>query len=178
MNKISTGVSVGASLIAMAFATSVTADQHAKLPKTKYGIEHCVTQALKVKPGLVSKSELKVEDKVPVYEFTIDSENGQVWDVECSTATGKVIETEEQVSSADDPKFQSKMKVTEAEARKTALKAYPGKVSKVEYEIEEDGAVSYEFDIIKDNVERKIEVDATSGKIVENEVELNQIGPE
>jgi uncharacterized membrane protein YkoI len=176
--KIMNKISIGASIIAMAFATSAVADPAPVLPKTKYDIEHCIKQALQVKPGLVSKSELKFEDRTRVYEFTIDSENGQVWDVECDTSTGKVIEIEEQVANTDDPKFKSKMKISEAEARKTALKAYPGKVVKVEYEIEEDGAVTYEFDIVKDKLERKIEVDATSGKIVENELELNQIGPE
>lgn len=173
-------LSIGAAIIALAFtATSAVADQHTKIPKTKYSIEQCIAQAVKAKPGTVQKSELKMEGKVPVYEFTIHGDDNKVWDVECNTSTGKLVEIEEQVASADDAQFKAKMKVSEEEARKTALAAYPGEVSKVEYEIESDGKATYEFDIIsKDKKEMKIEVDATSGKIVEKQPELSQIGPE
>ena len=48
-----------------------------------------------------------------------------------------------------------------------------------EYEIESDGRASYEFDIKTDKGEIKLEVDAASGKIVEdNEKEIYQIGKE
>ena len=69
--------------------------------------------------------------------------------------------------------------MSEADARKTALAAYPGDIVEVEYEIEPDGAASYEFDIkTKDGKEFKVEVDATTGKIVEANQEFYQIGKE
>jgi len=62
-------------------------------------------------------------------------------------------------------------------ARKIALKAYPGGIKQVEYEIEENGAASYEFEIItKDGKRLKVEVDASSGKIVEVSEKLDQPG--
>jgi uncharacterized membrane protein YkoI len=49
----------------------------------------------------------------------------------------------------------------------------------VEYELEPDGKASYEFDITEaDGEEVKVEVDATTGKIVETSYEVYQIGKE
>ena len=71
------------------------------------------------------------------------------------------------------------MKIGVEEARKVALEAHPGEVVELEYEIEADGAASYEFDIkTKEGKEIKVEVDATSGKIVEANSEVYQIGKE
>ena len=59
------------------------------------------------------------------------------------------------------------------------MKEKPGKITDVEYEIESDGAASYEFLVIgKDGKNYKIEVDATSGKISEVSQLLYQIGKE
>ena len=172
---------IATSIAALCLATSPAfADHHEKLPKTKYSIEHCLSQALKVKAGTVVKSELKMEDKTPVYEFDIETPDGKAWDVECSTKTGKIIETEEEVDNADDAQFKPKMKVSEEDARKTALAAYPGEIIEVEYEIEEDGTPTYEFDILTQGgkVEMKVEIDAVTGKLVEADHELVQIGKE
>jgi uncharacterized membrane protein YkoI len=49
----------------------------------------------------------------------------------------------------------------------------------VEYDIEEGGKATYEFDIAtKDGKEMKVEVDASSGKIIEKNLELWQVGLE
>lgn len=59
------------------------------------------------------------------------------------------------------------------------MKANPGTIEEVEYEVEENGAASYEFDIVNDKgVETKIEVDAASGKIIETATEEWEIGEE
>jgi uncharacterized membrane protein YkoI len=59
------------------------------------------------------------------------------------------------------------------------VKAAPGEIVEVEYEIESNGNASYEFDIKTDKGEVKLEVDATSGKIVEEkQTEIYQIGKE
>ncbi|HYG12847.1 MAG TPA: PepSY domain-containing protein [Methylophilaceae bacterium] len=172
---------LSAFVMALSFAASTAfADNAQKLPKTKYSIEHCLSQALKVKNGTMVKSELKMEDKTAVYEFDIETPDGKAWDVECSTKTGKIIETEEEVDNADDAQFKPKMKVSEEDARKTALAAYPGEIIEVEYEIEVDGTPTYEFDILTQGgkVEMKVEIDAITGKLVEADHELVQIGKE
>ncbi|MDP3334354.1 MAG: PepSY domain-containing protein [Methylococcaceae bacterium] len=162
------------------FAANASADsKEIKFPKTKASIQSCIQAALKEHDGKVVKVEFKTEKNEPVYEFDIESADGKAWDIECSGKTGKVIEVEQEVKDAEDALFKAKVKVSEADARQTALNAHAGEIVEVEYEIEPDGAASYEFDIVdKDGKERKVEVDATSGKIVEDNEETFQIGHE
>lgn len=169
---------VAISALALAVTSSLAfADHH--FPKGKVSLETCLEAALKTKPGTVVKVEYKLEGKTPVYEFDIESSDNTAWDVECDANTGKIVEVEQEVDSADHPLFKAKQKVSEADARKTALAAHPGEIIEVEYEIEENGAASYEFDIkTKDGKEFKVEVDATTGKIVESHQEFYQIGKE
>jgi uncharacterized membrane protein YkoI len=74
----------------------------------------------------------------------------------------------------------AKMKISEDEAKQIALRAHPGEIVETEYEIESNGEASYEFDIqTPGGKEVKLEVDAATGKIVENgEEEIYQIGKE
>ena len=137
----------------------------------------CVKAALSAHNGTIVKMELKSEHKKPIYEFDIESADGTAWDVSCDVKTGKVIEIEQEVK-ADDAKFKA-AKITEADAKATALKAHPGTVAEVEYEVEADGKLSYEFDITEaDGEEVKVEVDAMTGKIAEVSYEVYQIGKE
>lgn len=165
-----------AGLLAISAAPSFAAEP---LPKTTAGLEKCMTAALNTHAGTVVKMELKMERGVPTYEFDIESKDGKAWDIECDGNTGKITEIEEEVGSATDAQFAAKVKITEEQARRTALERHAGEIVEVEYEIEPDGAASYEFDIVtKDGKEHKVEVDATSGKIVEDNTELYQIGKE
>lgn len=166
------------SIVIGAFAATNVQAAATSFPKSKVGFETCLSAALKAKPGTVVKVEYKTEDKVPVYEFDIETADGKAWDVECNSKTGKITEIEEEVANADAADFKAKAKVSEAEAKATALAAFPGEVIETEYEIEPDGAASYEFDIATKDGEMKVEVDATSGKIVESNKELYQIGKE
>lgn len=80
---------------------------------------------------------------------------------------GQITEVEQEVK-ADDAKFKALAKVSEADAKAAALAAHPETVVETEYELEADGKASYEFDILEaDREEIKVEVDATTGKIVE-----------
>lgn len=138
----------------------------------------CVKAALSTHDGKIVKLEMKSEKKQPMYEFDIESADGTAWDIECNVKTGKITEVEQEVK-ADDAKFKAAAKVSEADAKATVLAAYPGTVAEVEYELEPDGKASYEFDITEaDGEEIKVEVDATTGKIVEVGYEVYQIGKE
>lgn len=152
--------------------------QAAEMPKTAARFEKCMKAALKAKDGTIVKVELKKEEgEGHVYEFDIETADGKAWDIECSGKTGKVVEIEEEVTK-DHAKF-SGAKVTEAQAREFALKKVPGEIVEVEYEIEPDGKASYEFDIrTADGKEVKLEVDAESGTIVSQAVEVWQVGKE
>lgn len=159
-------------------SVSAYADHESIKPKAYDSLGKCVKAALSIHDGKIVKMEAKSEKKALVYEFDVEAADGTAWDIECSAKTGKVTEVEQEVK-ADDAKFKAAAKVSEADAKATALAAHPGTVVEVEYEIEPDGKVSYEFDILEaDNEEVKVEVDATTGKIVEVSYEVYQIGKE
>ncbi|SDK33930.1 Uncharacterized membrane protein YkoI [Methylophilus rhizosphaerae] len=154
------------------------ADHEAIKPKAYDSLGKCVKAALSKHDGKIVKVEAKTENKTLVYEFDVESPDGTAWDIECNVQTGKIIEVEEEVT-ADEARFKALAKVSEADAKATALAKYPGSVVEVEYELESDGKASYEFDIAQaDKTEIKVEVDASTGKIVEVHHEIYQIGQE
>lgn len=98
----------------------------------------------KAKSGAILKLEsLDVKGKT-IYEFEVADNNGFEWELMCDIATGKIIETEGEVSSPESKSFKDKARITEEDVLKIALKSYPGKVKEVEYEIEENNAPTYE----------------------------------
>lgn len=172
------GAAVLAAALAAAFTSAAMADHASIKPKAYDSLGKCVKAALSKHDGKIVKVELKSENKKPVYEFDIESADGTAWDVECDVKSSKIIEIEQEVK-AEDAKFKAIAKVSEADAKATALAAHPGTVVETEYELEPDGKASYEFDILEaDKEEIKVEVDATTGKIVEVSYEVYQIGQE
>jgi uncharacterized membrane protein YkoI len=71
------------------------------------------------------------------------------------------------------------VKISEKKAREIALTKYNGKVVDVEYSLE-DNNPNYEFDIYmaSKGYEFEVEVDGVTGKIIETEMELYDIGAE
>ena len=167
-----------AALVAATFSGAAFADHATIKPKDFDSLGKCVKAALSKHDGKIVKVEMKSEKKTPVYEFDIESADGTAWDVECDVKTSKIIEIEQEVK-VDDAKFKAVAKVSEADAKAIALKAHPGTIVETEYELEEDGKASYEFDILEaDKEEIKVEVDAATGKIVEVDYEVYQVGQE
>jgi uncharacterized membrane protein YkoI len=161
-----------------AISTSALADHDTIKPKAYDSLGKCVKAALSKHDGKIVKLEMKSEQKTAMYEFDVESADGTAWDIECNVKSGKVTEVEQEVK-ADDAKFKALAKVSEADAKATALAAHPGTVVETEYELEPDGKASYEFDILEaDKEEIKVEVDATTGKIVETSYEVYQVGQE
>ena len=161
--------------------SQLAAAQQSRLPKKGVTIETCILAAQAKRAGKMVKLDVKLEKTRPIYEFDIELKDGRAWDVECDGRTGKITEIEQEVKNADDPLFKAKMKISLEEAKQIALKAYPGTIdnAEIEYEIEENGDASYEMDVLMENgKEMKVEIDATSGKIVEANEELYQIGRE
>jgi len=143
------------------------------------GIEKCIANIQKQKAGdLIKLEKLNAEGKA-VYEFELRDANGFEWEFMCDVNSGKVFETESEVSSVNSLAFKSKMRVAEEDAKAIALKAYPGVIEEIEYEIEANGDASYEFDIVNSKgLETKVEVDAATGKIIEVAIEEWEIGEE
>jgi uncharacterized membrane protein YkoI len=142
--------------------------------------ETALKAALAKHPGEVLTVEAEISEGKPQYEFDIKGKDGKEWEVEVDAKTGKVIEVEQEVANADDPAFKGKAKITQEEAKKTALAKYAGEVVESEFSIESDGSASYEFDIkTADGKEWEVEVDAATGKLSENpEEEIYQVGLE
>lgn len=164
-------------LVAALFSSAALAEHGNMNIKSHDSLGKCVKAALAKQDGTIVKVEFKNEGKAGVYEFDIESADGTSWDIECNAKTGKITEVEEEVK-ADHATFTS-AKVSEEDAKATALAAHPGTIAETEYEIEPDGKASYEFDITSANgKEYKVEVDATTGKIVEDNEEMYQIGKE
>lgn len=160
-------------------AAAPTEQPPAAPPAPQLTLVDCVKAVQEKHPGVMVKLEGKTEEGKAVYEFDVRSPDKTQWDIECDALSAQVTEVEQEVASANDEPFKSKVKVTEADAKKTALAAHAGEIVETEYEIEPDGAASYEFDIRQaDGTEVKVEVDATTGKIVEDHPEHFQIGIE
>jgi uncharacterized membrane protein YkoI len=141
--------------------------------------EACLKAVLSTHPGRIVKVEMKTENSARVYEFDVRADDHADWDIECTAESGQITEVEREVNSPSDPLFAAKRKIDEAKATELALKAYPGDVKEIEYEIESNGEASYEFDILtRDGREMKVEVDAASGRIVEADPEFWQVGIE
>jgi uncharacterized membrane protein YkoI len=120
----------------------------------------------------VVKLEYKWRERRLLYEFEIAGDDGARWELECDGYSGKITETEREVASPDDPLFAAQSRVGLDEARRVALERYPGEIVETEYEIESSGASSYEFDVrTADGRELKLEVDAASGRVIDDEQE-------
>ncbi len=175
---------LGAALLGVAGWTSVQAQQ------AQGTLDRCLEAALAKKPGLFVKLEILTAGSsteagqppqgTPLWELEIRSPDGSEWEITCEQKTGRIIEVEQEVPDPTHPLFKAKAKVTEEEARKTVLAAQGGEIVEVEYEIESSSAATYEFDVKPKSGkgELKIEVDATTGKIVEQREEHYQIGVE
>ena len=76
------------------------------------------------------------------------------------------------VSAYNGEELAKYAKVTLAEARAIALKAFPGKITDEELEKEKGGSgLRYSFDIKNGSVTHEVGVDAKTGKLLENSVE-------
>jgi uncharacterized membrane protein YkoI len=157
-----------ATLLSMTFAPAAYAAKYDDLGA-------CYKAALELYPGKVTSVRGELEDGKVQYELDVSGKDGKQWEVECDAKTGKVTETEQEVAG-NDPAFTSKAKVSLSAAIKTALAKYPGAITKIEYEVEQD-SVAYEFDILtKEGKLLEVEVDAITGKLGDAEEVLYQIG--
>lgn len=147
------------------------------LPKTNVSMEDCMVAAQRVYPGEVVEVEMELEDGAPRYDFEIEGPDGRTAEVECDAMTGKIVEVEWENDEMDVDAFLQRAKVTPWQARKSALDRVPGKVTEMELETASTGQISYEFEIMtRDGTEFDVEVDAISGKVIEVEQDVYEIG--
>lgn len=161
------------SIFALATSNAIAANEH------KGQLETCMKAALAKHEGYVQTLEAEIAKGKAIYEFDIRTADGKEWEVECDAKSGKIIETEEEVT-ADDSRFKNKAKLSQADAEKAALAIHAGEVLERETAIEADGSISYEFDIkMANGKEMEVEIDGSTGKLDEEpEEEMYQIGEE
>lgn len=114
--------------------------------------------ALQEVNGQVTKSEQDDDD----FEFDI-RDGDYVYEIEVQQRNGDVVKVEKEYEPQGD------VAVTEAEVKEIALLKVPnGEIVKLELD-HEDGQANYEVEIVKDNYEHEIEINAVTGKIVDYE---------
>lgn len=139
-------------------------------------LDHCVKAAQDKHPGKLMSLSSEIEDGKSQYEIDIQGQDGFGWEAECDAATGKINRIEREIR-ANAKEFKSKAKVRLDAAIKIALDKYPGDVLNTEYDMEDDGEISYEFVIRTNNGKMiEIEVDAVTGKLAGEEEVLYRIG--
>lgn len=164
----------GAAALAMVFGHALAMEE---MPKTNVSMETCLAAALKAQPGEVKELEMSLEDGVPHYEFEINTADGRETEVECDAMTGRIVEVEWENENMDMDAFLTNAKVTPAQAREIALQRVPGKIDEMGMEMTSTGVMSYEFEVTtRSGEEVDVEVDAVSGRIIETEVEIYEIG--
>lgn len=139
-------------------------------------LDNCVKAAQDKHPGKLMSLSSEIEDGKSQYEIDIQGQDGFGWEVECDAATGKINRIEREIR-ANAKEFKSKAKIRLDAAIKIALDKYPGDVLNTEYDMEDDGEISYEFVIRTNNGKMiEIEVDAVTGKLAGEEEVLYRIG--
>ena len=144
-------------------------------------LHDCLAAASGIQAGDFVKLEYldPSSDGRAVYEIELRADDGREWEFMCDADTGRIVEIEQEAAAADDPLFRAAARVSVDQARETVLQLYPGEIKEVEYEIESNGDPSYEMDVVTaGGTEFKIEVDATTGRIIEVAVERWEIGEE
>ena len=166
MNQTLLSIGLAAALVAMTTAA------HA----APTALDNCVKAAQDKHPGKLMSLSSEIEDGKSQYEIDIQGQDGFGWEAECDAATGKINRIEREIR-ANAKEFKSKAKVRLDAAIKIALDKYPGDVLNTEYDMEDDGEISYEFVIRTNNGKMiEIEVDAVTGKLAGEEEVLYRIG--
>ncbi len=121
-----------------------------------------LAEAQKIALQEVQGQMIKSEQDDDGFEFDI-RDGDYVYEVEVQQRNGDVVKVEK------DYEPQGDVTVTEAEAKEIALLKVPnGEIVKLELD-HDDGQANYEVEIVKDNYEHEIEINAVTGKIVEYE---------
>ena len=154
-----------------------------QVPKT--GFAGCANKVLSKYPGYLLSVEAEGNDKGEFfYEFDVfmkdksNPKNSKEVEVECNPMTVNLTDVEEEVEVTDE-RFKKLTKLSKTQAEKIALEDTPGKIVDREYSIE-NGTPIYEFDILDQKAKREIEIeiDGTTGKILEKEFEYFEVGIE
>ena len=108
----------------------------------------------------VNGTIISVENDEDDYTVTIEKGN-YIYEVEVNKYSGKIEDVDKEIK-----KTQSSSKITKEKAKEIALNQVNGKVISVEYDNDDH---EYSVEVIMNNIEYEITIDAGNGKVLEVE---------
>lgn len=132
--------------------------------------------ALKEVDGEVIKSSKDHDDGRTYYEFEIVTAS-EKYDLEIDGESGEIVKKEKDddyVSNQSTPNSQiNQVTISEEAAKKIATDRIGGTGEFIKCELDNDnGVFKYEIEVVKENKEYDIDVDATTGEITKYEEDL------
>lgn len=122
----------------------------------------------KIPGGVTTKLKLETSNGLLVYEIELLKDNVK-YELKLNAETGEIVKydmdhTISQTNTVQTP-------ITWEQAKKIALEKVPGGTTTKLKLDEENGKLVYEIEIIKNNEEHDLEIDATTGTIIKYEIE-------
>lgn len=128
--------------------------------------------ALKEVNGEVIKAKEEKDDGQTNYDFTITKDNTK-YEIEVDGSSGKIIKKEQEQMSTQSTTSTSQTQISVDDAKNKAIERVGGgTVTKADLD-SDDGVSKYEIEVVNDNKEYDIEIDANSGEIIKYEEESN-----
>ena len=150
-----------------------SAEQTANVLQKEISEEDARAIALSIAKGIITEIEEKTVKGTTFYEVEIDAGSQEI-EIKIDKRNGDILQTvREEKGDEDETVSQEELRtiggiLTEEQAKAIALAAVPGSVIGVETE-RENGQLIYGFEIAAQNDVAEVEVDATTGEIIEIE---------
>ena len=147
-------------------------DAKANNTKTFLSIDEVKKIALQEVNGVVEDIELENESNKAVYEVEIEK-NDIDYDLYIDAYSGEIYSVDRDDHNNDDDidddnLSNNKNTISQADATAIAEKAVNGKVVEIEKD-EDDGLIKYEVELNTDRGEAEVEIDASTGKVLDVE---------
>ena len=147
-------------------------DAKANNAKTFLSLDEVKKVALQEVDGVVEDIELENESNKAVYEVDIEKDDID-YDLYIDAYSGEIYSVDRDDHNDDDDindnnLSNNKNTISQADATAIAEKAVNGKVFEIEKD-EDDGLIKYEVELKTDRGEAEVEIDASTGKILDVE---------
>ena len=138
-----------------------------KVEKTFLSTDEVEKIALQKVNGVVEEIELERESGKVVYEVDIEKDDID-YDLHIDAYSGEIysIDRDDDNDNLSNGHQNSKNIISQADAIAIAEKAVNGKVVEIEKD-EDDGLIKYEVELKTDRGEADVEIEASSGKVLE-----------
>ena len=144
-------------------------DAQANNAKTFLALDEVKKIALQEVDGVVEEIELEKESNKAVYEVDIEKDDID-YDLYIDAYSGEIYSVDRDDHNDDDDindtnLSNNKNTISQADATAIAEKAVNGKVIEIEKD-EDDGLIKYEVELKTDRGEAEVEIDASTGKVL------------